>query len=117
MISSKNDRKVFKAFSDDGATYADVTTSRKQEIRKLFKALSDDPALHAAIRACGSPAEKHVLIRNAGYTPVSQQELKSELAKCLTPSAYGVQATADDEDFVDTVLHLASGDASDFGVA
>lgn len=113
MILSNANRKFFKAFTDDGVVYADATNSRLQEIRNLFKALSDDPSLHAAIRACKNPAEKHELIRKAGYSPVSQEELKSELKKCLTQSSHDER----DEEFVDAVLHLASGQSTDFGVA
>ncbi len=84
------------------------------DIRKLFKAFSDDPAFHAAVHAAKTPAEKHEIIRKAGHTPVSQQELRAEVAKCLQPSTAGTAPTTEDHAFVGTVLNLAAADATDF---
>ena len=82
------------------------------DIRKLFKALSDDSELHAKLRVIKTPAEKHEILRNAGLTPVSDKDLRAELAKCLHPS--GAVATPEDEEFVDNVLHLAASHTTDF---
>ena len=82
------------------------------DIRKLFKALSDDPELHAKLRATKTPAEKHEILHNAGLTPVSDKDLKAELARSLHPS--GAVATPEDEEFVGNVLHLAASNTTDF---
>ncbi len=82
------------------------------DIRKLFKAFSDNPAFHAEVRAADTPAEKHEIIRNAGHTPVTQEELHAELAKTLQSTTSGA-ATPDDHEFVGSVLHLASATSSD----
>jgi hypothetical protein len=81
------------------------------DIRKLFKAFSDNPAFHAEVRAAKDPAQKHAIIRKAGYTPVTQDELHSELAKTLQSSASG--AAPDDQEFVGHVLHLAAASSSE----
>jgi hypothetical protein len=81
------------------------------DIRKLFKAFCDDPALHDAVRACKTPAEKHDLLRKAGYTPVTGDELKAELAKSLQPVAAGTAPSPEDAEFVGNVMHLAAADS------
>jgi len=77
------------------------------EIRKLFKAFSDDPAFHAAVRACKTPAEKHEVLRKAGFTPATGDEVKAELAKSLHP-APGTTPSQEDHEFLENVLHSAS---------
>jgi hypothetical protein len=77
------------------------------EIRKLFKAFSDDPAFHAEVRACKTPAEKNEVLRKAGYSPLTGDELKAELVKCLQP-APGTAPSPEDSEFVENVMHLAA---------
>ncbi len=76
------------------------------DIRKLFKAFHQSPDLHAQVRAANTPAEKHAIIRNAGHTPVTDQEVQAELAKALPP------ATPEDQEFVGHVMHLAAADSA-----
>ncbi len=83
------------------------------EIRKLFKAFSDDPAFHASVRSAKSPAEKHEIIRKAGHTPVTDEELQAEVAKALHPQTQGATPTPEDSEFVGSVMHLASAASSD----
>ncbi len=78
------------------------------EIRKLFKAFSDNPELHAKVRAAKNPAEKHEILKNAGHTPVTHQELQTELSKAMGTGS------ADDKEFVGNVLHLAAAASTDF---
>lgn len=82
------------------------------DIRKLFKTFMDNPELHAKVRATTDQAQKHEILRNAGLTPVSDKDIKAELAKSLHPS--GNAATPEDDEFVSHVLHLAAAETSDF---
>jgi len=111
-MSSSNARKLFKAFTDDATPHAGMPVAKpavsSADIRALFKAYSDNPALHAAVRACKSPAEKHAVIRKAGLTPVSDVQIKAELAKCLL----GEVPSPDDEEFLDGFIHLAAADGT-----
>jgi len=114
-MSSNKDRKLFKAFAEDGGSPvgAPVVNVRvaasSSDIRRLFKAFFDDQSFHAAVQACSSPAEKHELIRKAGYVPVTHDGVRAELIKCLQP---GVPASLEDTEFVGNVIHLASADGS-----
>jgi len=111
-MSSSNARKLFKAFTEDATPHAGMPVAKpgvsSAEIRALFKAFSDNPALHAAVRACKSPAEKHALLRKAGLTPVTDVQVKAELAKCLL----GEASNPDDEEFLHAFVHLAAADSS-----
>ena len=111
-MSSTNVRKLFKAFTDDATPHAGMPVAKpgvsSAEIRALFKAFSDNPALHAAVRACKSPAEKHGVIRKAGLTPVTDVQVKVELAKCLL----GEVLSPEDEEFLNSFIHLAVADSA-----
>jgi len=76
------------------------------EIRNLYKAFHDNPNFHAQVRAAGTPAEKHAIIRQAGYVPSTGQEVQAELAKALPPK------TPEDQEFVGHVVNLAAADGS-----
>ena len=76
------------------------------DVRNLFKAYHDNPDFHAEVRAAKTPAEKHAIIRKAGYVPVTGTELQAELGKAL-PSA-----TPDDQEFVGHVVTLAAADGN-----
>ncbi|GEM_PF-6426919 len=111
-MSSSNARKLFKAFTDDATPNAGMPVAKPEvspaEIRALFKAYADNPALQAAVRACKSPAEKHAVIRKAGLTPVTDAQIKAELAKCLL----GEASSPEDGEFLNVFVHLASCDSS-----
>ena len=83
------------------------------EIRKLFKAFSDNPAFLESVRAAKTPAEKHQIIRAAGHSPATSDEIQAELAKCLHPQGSGTAPSAADAEFVGTVAHLAAANSSD----
>jgi len=76
------------------------------EVRSLYKAFHDNPDFHARVRAAGTPAEKHAIIRQAGYVPSTDHEVQAELTKALPPK------TPDDQEFVTHVVSLAAADGT-----
>ncbi|SRR5579859_260181 len=111
-MSSSNARKLFKAFTEDAAAHTGMPVAKpgvsSADVRALFKAYSDNPTLQAAVRACKSPAEKHAVIRKAGLIPVTDAQIKAELAKCLL----GEAVSPEDGEFLHAFIHLAAADGS-----
>jgi hypothetical protein len=99
-----------KAASGPQLKLVDASASAA-DVRRMVKVQSEDPALYIKIRSAGSPSEKHAILREAGLTPVTDQEIQSELAKCLRPGA-GAGAFPDDSEFIGQVLHLVAADST-----
>jgi len=93
------------------------TVNSASNARRLIKALFEDRALHIKIRSANSAAEKHAILKDAGLTPISDEELLAEFKSCLAMGA--PEATPDPEaaTFVHNMLHLASANSSDNGFA
>lgn len=95
-----------------------------KEIRVLFKVFAQNPEFFNKVRSAETPAKKHEIIEAAGYKPVHYKELREELARALQGkrSGHGHDGDADtvsdeefleNNDFVQNVMQLASGTASD----